>query len=125
MTSNSHPPSDRCYEQSLIDIAVESWRFSRLFAKVLAKLDAGEASRYANQLRYFQKKLEESLDATGLKLVNVEGQPFDPGMAADALNLADFHPDMPLLVDQMIEPIIMGQDGLKKSGTVMLRKAHL
>jgi len=125
MVSDSQPPSDQCYEQSLIDIAVESWRFSRLFAKVLAKLDAGEASRYANQLRYFQKKLEQTLDATGLKLVNVEGQPFDPGMAADPLNLADFHPDIPLLVDQMIEPIIMGHDGLRKSGTVMLRKAHL
>jgi hypothetical protein len=29
-------------EQSLIDIAVESWRFSRLFGKVVSKLDAGE-----------------------------------------------------------------------------------
>lgn len=28
-------------EQSLIDIAVESWRFSRLFARVVNKLDAG------------------------------------------------------------------------------------
>jgi hypothetical protein len=33
-------------EQSLIDIAVESWRFSRLFEKVVSKLDAGESGRY-------------------------------------------------------------------------------
>ena len=59
-------------EQSLIDIAVESWRFSRLLGKVVSKLDAGEPSRYANQLRYFQKKVEESLESNGLKLVNVE-----------------------------------------------------
>ena len=71
-------------EQSLIDIAVESWRFSRLFGKVVSKLDAGESGRYANQLRYFQKKVEESLESSGLKLVNVEGQPYDPGMAASA-----------------------------------------
>ena len=57
-------------EQSLIDIAVESWRFSRLFGKVVSKLDAGESGRYANQLRYFQKKVEESLESSGLKLVN-------------------------------------------------------
>jgi len=49
-------------EQSLIDIAVESWRFSRLFGKVVGKLDAGESGRYINQIRYFQKKVEESLD---------------------------------------------------------------
>jgi hypothetical protein len=111
-------------ERSLIDIAVESWRFSRLFSRVVNRLDAGEAGRYVNQLRYFQKKVEESLDASGLKLVNVEGQPFDPGMAASALNIGDFGPDDELLVDQMVEPIIMGSEGLKKQGTVMLRKVH-
>ena len=112
-------------EQSLIDMAVESWRFSRLFGKVVSKLDAGESSRYVNQLRYFQKKVEESLDASGLKLVNVEGHPYDPGMAASALNLGDFGPDDALLVDQMLEPIIMGPSGLRKQGTVMLRKAQV
>ena len=123
MTTDTHNPAERL-ERSLIDIAVESWRFCRLFARVVDKLDAGEASRYVNQLRYFQKKVEESLEATGLKLVNVEGQPFDPGMAASALNIGDFGPDDTLLVDQMVEPIIMGTEGLKKAGTVMLRKAH-
>lgn len=111
-------------EQSLIDIAVESWRFSRLFGKVVSKLDAGESGRYINQLRYFQKKVEESLDSNGLKLVNVEGQPYDTGMAASALNLGDFGPDDILLVDQMMEPIIMGPNGLRKQGTVMLRKVE-
>lgn len=111
-------------EQSLIDIAVESWRFSRLFGKVVGKLDAGESGRYINQIRYFQKKVEESLDSNGLKLVNVEGQPYDAGMAASALNLGDFGPDDVLLVEQMLEPIIMGPKGLRKQGTVMLRKVE-
>ena len=121
MTTEGSNPADQL-ERSLIEIAVESWRFSRLFARLVNKLDAGEGGRYVNQLRYFQKKVEESLDATGLKLVNVEGQPFDPGMAASALNIADFGPDDALLVDQMVEPIIMGPEGLRKQGTVMLRK---
>ncbi|MEH8142759.1 hypothetical protein Q7I15_19110 [Aeromonas veronii] len=111
-------------EQSLIDIAVESWRFSRLFRNVINKLDAGDSGRYVNQLRYFQKKVEESLNSSGLKLVNIEGQPYDVGMAASALNLGDFGPDDVLLVDQMVEPIIMGPNGLRKQGTVMLRKVE-
>ena len=109
-------------EQSLIDIAVESWRFSRLFGKVVSKLDAGESGSYINQMRYFQKKVEESLGSNGLKLVSVEGQPYDPGMAASALNLGDFGRDDVLFVDQMVEPIVMGPNGLRKQGTVMLRK---
>jgi hypothetical protein len=109
-------------EKSLIDIAVESWRLSRLFIRLVNKLDAGESSRYVNQLRYFQNKLEESLRAAGLRLVNVEGHMFDPGMAASALNIGDFAPQDTLEVEHMLEPIIMGSDGLKKQGTVMLRK---
>ncbi|WP_031597055.1 hypothetical protein [Ferrovum myxofaciens] len=109
-------------ERSLIDMAVESWRFARLFGRLVSKLDAGEGARYVNQLRYFQKKLEDSLEASGMKIVNVEGQPFDSGMAASAINIGDFGPDDVLLVDQMVEPIIMGAEGLRKQGTVMLRK---
>ena len=111
-------------EQSLLDMAVETWRLARLFARATDKLDAGESGRYVSQLRYFQKKTEEILGTNGLRLVNLEGQPFDPGMAASPLNLGDFEPDDALLVDQMIEPIIMGPDGLKKQGTLMLRKVH-
>ena len=112
-------------EQSLIDIAVESWRFSRLFGKVLSKLDAGESGRYINQIRYFQRKVEESLGSIGLNLVSVEGHRYDAGMAVSALNLGDFGPDDVLLVDQMVEPIIVGPNGLRKQGTVMLRKAEV
>ncbi len=122
--SQTNQEDDRL-EQSLIEVAVESWRFSRLFGKVVNKLDAGEAGRYLSQLRYFQKKVEDNLASSGLRLVNVEGHPYDPGMAASALNLGDFGPDDILLVDQMVEPIIMGSDGLRKQGTVMLKKVEV
>lgn len=111
--------------KSLIDISVESWRFSRLFARLLSKLDAGEGDRYTSQYRYYLKKLEETLAGAGLILVNVEGQPYDAGVAATALNIGDFGADDVLVVEQMIEPIIMGSGGLVRRGTVMLRKVEL
>jgi len=113
------------FTKILIHISIESWRFARLFSRVLTKLDAGEDARYINQYRYYLRQLEECLESAGLRLVNVEGQLYDPGMAATALNIEDFNPDDRLLVDQMIEPIIMGPQGLIRSGTVMLRKAEL
>ena len=109
-------------EKALMEVAIDSWRLSKLFIRAISKLDAGEGSKYASQLRYFQKRIEESLESGGLRLVNLEGQPFDAGMAASALNGGDFGPDDVLIVDQMVEPIVMGKDGLKKEGTVMLRK---
>ena len=109
---------------AVIGLAVESWRFGRSFNKLLSKLDAGEASRHKGQYNWFLKKVEESLEYAGLRLVNVEGHPFDPGMAATPLNIDEFNANESLIVDQMIEPIIMGKDGLVKTGTVTLRKVQ-
>lgn len=111
-------------ERALIDLAVEGWRFQKLFTRALAKLDAGESLRFANQHRYFIKRIDECLAGAGLKLVNLEGQVYDPGAAVTALNLGDFGAEDELVVDQMIEPVIMNVSGLLRAGTVMLRKAE-
>jgi hypothetical protein len=110
--------------KALIDISIEGWRFTRIFGRLLDKLDAGEATRYANQARYFHKKIDDGLGAFGLRIVTLEGQPYDPGMAVSALNIADFGPEDFLVVDQMIEPVVMGSEGLVRGGTVMLAKAE-
>lgn len=107
-------------KQPYLDLAIESWRFAKLFARVTTKMDLNEANRYSNQLRFFQKRLDDSLLVIDMKIVNLEGQLYDPGMAASPLNIADFGPDDKLMVDQMVEPLIMGPDGIVKSATVML-----
>ena len=116
--------SPEAMRKVIINMAVESWRFGRVFDRLLTKLDAGDQSRYMGQLRWFMKKIEESLDKAGLRLVNVEGQPFDPGTAATPLNIEEFEANDTLIVDQMLEPIIMGKEGLVKTGTVILRKVE-
>jgi len=111
--------------QTIVSMAVESWRFGRVFDRLLTKLDAGEQNRYKSQFRWFIKKVEEALEQAELRIVNVEGQPFDPGMAATPLNIEEFDTKDALMVDQMLEPIIMGKEGLVKTGTVTLRKVEL
>ncbi len=111
--------------QSVINMAVESWRFGRVFDRMLTKLDAGEQFRYKSQFRWFIKKMGESLAEAGLHLINVEGHPFDPGMAATPLNIEDFEVNDTLIVDQMLEPILMGKEGIVRTGTVILRKVEL
>jgi hypothetical protein len=110
--------------EALVNMATESWRFSRLVERLLTKLDAGEQSRYVNQLRWFIKKIEESLEQSGLTIVSIEGQIFDPGMAATPVNLEDFSSQDVLVVDQMLEPIIMGKNGIIKTGSITLRKVE-
>ena len=107
---------------TVINMAIESWRFGKVFNRLLTKLDAGEQNRYKNQFRWFIKKVEEAMGKAELRIVNVEEHPFDPGMAATPLNIEEFDANDALMVDQMLEPIIMGKEGLVKTGTVTLIK---
>ena len=109
-------------KSALLSLAIEGWRFTRVYLRLVSKLDAGDQNRFVSQYRYFQKQLEDNLNTIGLRLVNIEGLPFDPGMAATAINVSDFLAEDRLIVDQMLEPIIMSEIGVIKMGTVLLRK---
>lgn len=110
--------------EALLSLARDSWRFARTFGRLLLRLDAVEQKRLVAQYDFYLKQLEEHLASAGLRLINLEGQPFDPGMAATPINLGDFAADDRLVVDQMLEPVIMTAGGsIKKMGTVLLRKA--
>ena len=124
MTADNKEPTPETLAKSLLDIAVESWRFWRLFDRLLTKLDAGEQARYRSQFRWFQRKLKESLSDAGMRIADVERHQFDPGMAVTPLNIEEFESNDTLVVDQMIEPIIIGQDGVIRTGTVTLRKVE-
>lgn len=120
---DTHNPGANAEMKGLIDVSIEGWRFARVFSRLISKLDAGEAPRYVNQARYFLKKIDDSLEGFGLHIVSLEGQPYDTGMAVSALNIADFGPDDHLFVEQMVEPVVMGPDGLVRGGTAILAKA--
>ena len=72
---------------ALVTLAIESWRISQTFSRLLEKLEPKAQGRYAGQIRWFSKKAGEALDQAQLRLVNIEGQAYDPGMAATALNM--------------------------------------
>jgi hypothetical protein len=109
-------------KDAVISMAVESWRVSRVLERLLAKLDISEQNRYKSQFNWFIKKVEGALESVDMRIVNVEGQSFDAGMAATPVNIEDFETDDSLFVDQMLEPIIMESEHLLKSGTVTLRR---
>jgi hypothetical protein len=109
-------------QASIIDIAVEAWRFRRVFSNAISKLDATESSRYFNQYLYFFKKVESAIENANLKIINVEGKKYDIGLPVSPLNMEEFSQDDILVIDQMIEPIIMDSGKVLKSGTVILRR---
>ena len=114
------PSTDAVQPAVLIDLAVDAWKLARLFERVVARLDAGEQGRYLNQLRFLHRRIDGAVEIAGARLVSIEGQPFQPGQAATPLNLDEFAQDDALVVAQMLEPIVMGPDGVLRMGTMLL-----
>lgn len=105
---------------SLISIASELFRFQQVFSKAISKLELDEQSKYSSQFAWFSKKVLKAIDEANLRIVDVTGQLYDPGMAVTPLNIEDFEPNDILYVKQMMEPIIMNGDTVVKTGTVIL-----
>lgn len=110
--------------KSIGDIACELYRFRRVFSKAISKLDADEQGKYMSQFAWFSKRVDKAVDSAGLRILDVKGQLFDPGMAVTALNIEDFDTSDELYIEQMMEPIIMKGDSIQKTGTVILGRVE-
>ena len=106
---------------TIIGMAVESWRLVKVIERLLRSVDVKEQQRYQGKIRWFVKKTEEALGNAGLRFVNYEGHSYDPGIPANPINLEDFQPDEKLYVMQMLEPVIIDDNGkIIKTGTISL-----
>jgi hypothetical protein len=112
------------HASALVNVCVESWRFVKVYERLLSKLDVTEAQRYVGQVRYFQKQIQDNLAAVELRQVDFDDQPFDAGLPVTAINLSEFSPDDVLVVEQTIEPAILGENGLVRMGSVTVKKAE-
>ena len=59
-----------------------------------------------------------------INLVYLEGEKYDIGIAATAINLGEFENDDELFVDKMIEPVVMVNNELHKAGTHLVKRAQ-
>ncbi len=111
-------------QDSLISIASELLRFQRVFEKAISKLAVDDQSKYISQFSWFSKKVKKALDDAGLRLLSLEGQLYDPGMAVTPINIDEFETTDTLFVAQTVEPIIMHDDEVFKTGTVILGRVE-
>lgn len=111
---------ERKLQESLCGIAAELFRFQRVFEKVVQKLEVEERSKYMSQFAWFSKRVTKALEDSNLRIIDVSGQLYDPGMAVTPLNIDEFDIEDQLFIEQTIEPIIMQGDSIYKTGTVIL-----
>ena len=110
------------YLEVLIKLIVNNWRFVKNYELLITKINPEERNNFLSKLNWYKKNLEESLNEVEIKLVSLENKKYDPGIAATALNIEDFDNNDNLIVEQMIEPIVMGSNGVIKNGLVLLKR---
>lgn len=108
--------------KTVVAISVEAWRFRNVFERLIMHLSPSERPRYGGQFAWFNRKIKEALNESGIKIIDIKGQEFSASMPAVPINIGEFNEDDVLVVDQMLEPIIMSGDKILKTGIVVLRK---
>ena len=94
--------------QSLVDLALETWRFRQTAERCLPDMDPLDAERFVNGFEWYLRKVRAVLDEAGLTAVNLE----------------DFYEGagLPLVVAQTVEPVIMEKGNVRRAGSVLLRE---
>ena len=90
----------------------------------MSKLELDERNKYLSQYAWFSKRVTKALESANLRIVNLSGQAYDPGMAVTPLNIDEFDANDKLYIQQIIEPIIMRDDEIIKPGTVVLGRVN-
>lgn len=120
-TEDFSPEQVMALKNSVVTMAVESWRLLKVLNRLLNSLDVKEQQRYNSKILWFEKKIEESLKLAGLKIVIYDGHSYDPGIPASPINLDDFSQEDQLWVTQTLEPAILDSKGnIVKTGTIAL-----
>ncbi len=116
------PPAGREASQALVDLASESWRLAQQVRRAVPAMEPMAAERFMSQFEWYMRKVHAVLDEAGLRAVDLTGEKYTVGLAVTPLNLEDFPEsvDMRFRIAQMVEPVIMENNRLRKPGTVML-----
>lgn len=109
---------------SIAQIAAESWRYEQALSKALRRMDPMDAERFSRQYGYFARRVEQAVAAAGLRVVDYAGQAYDVGLPVQAMNLDDFDEDEALIITQTVEPVIMSEGRVIKTGMVMLDRVR-
>ena len=108
--------------ESITDIAVETYRLRGVFMRAIREAGPDEQKKYTSRFSWFEKKVLRAMEEADIRLVDLTGQRYDPGMPVTPLNIDDFDPGVNLVIDRMNEPVVMHGEQLSRTGTVMLRE---
>ena len=104
---------------ALVALAVEQWRLSRW----LAAQPAGRAAQ-VGAARHALRKMEDFLGQCALEVRDLDGRPFDAGLAARVVDAVD-DPRLPpgtAVVAETVSPLVLWRGNVVKPAEVVTRR---
>lgn len=118
MSSSTIPSSLAIGMEEVCSLCTESWRLRRLGEKA-------EDGSFASGLRYASRQLNEILRRIEVEAVDLSGQPYDPGMAPEVVEIRD-DLDLPSgssVIDETIAPTITWRGNVVRPGQIIVRRS--
>ena len=100
-----------------ITLMLETWRLWQALGEL-------ESQFNTIALRYPIKKMKDALESSGCKFIDLTGQSYDTGMAADVITTEEdsLIKSGDIIIKEMVSPIILWNDMLLSHGQVVLAK---
>lgn len=104
--------------QAAVDLATEWWRLDRLTA-------IGDASLPPNSraaIRHTARRIRQFLRELQIEVVDLTGQPYDPGLAVEVLDTAggDASSGTRAIIREMVLPVVLRQGTVVRYGQVII-----
>jgi hypothetical protein len=99
-------------------LSLECWRLSRI-AELLRDSNEGAGLRHA------VRRITETLKAMGIEVVDFAGQPYDPGMVPQVVEVREDNalPDGHAIIDETIAPTVTWRGQVIKPGEIIVKRS--
>lgn len=108
------------FATDLAGLFVDYWKLARGSARAADLLQEADSKRLLSQVKYATRQLNEYAERYGFRIVEFDGLAFEPGMAASADNADDFEDEELLVVTRTIEPAIVYDMRVIRTGRVVV-----
>lgn len=105
-------------------LATEWFKTARRLSRLTQEVAPARLERERAQLAYSQRRVEETLEKQGIRLVTHDGTPFSTEIPAEPVNPEDFDTEEGLVVSETIEPTVICNGKILARGLVVLAKGN-
>lgn len=106
----------------IAELAVVSWKLLGALARELETAPADRVEAGEAMIRFTQRKLDQTLEKSEMKLVTYERQDWSAQIPASPLNLSDVDAEK-IAIHTTVEPTILNGTRVILPGKILLRNA--